>query len=74
MNGVPNHLAYYKGVTGKNRRKKLKEWLREAIPDKQQYAAVKAIMDEYAVLYLIQHTEHKDKPHEQGNPLNKESL
>lgn len=57
MNGVPRHLAHYKGTTGKNRRKALKERLRREVPNPQQYAAVKAILEEYVVLYLIQHSE-----------------
>lgn len=53
MNGVPRHMAYYTGVTLKNRMKKLKERLKREVPDVNQRAAVKAILEEYSILYLM---------------------
>lgn len=56
MNGVPRHMRYYVGNTGKNRRSKLKARLKRVVPDACQRAAVLAIMDEYAVLYHLKLT------------------
>lgn len=56
MDGVPKHMAYYKGSTGKNRRSKLMERLKREVPDKQQREAVMSILKEYAILYHIQYT------------------
>lgn len=56
MDGVPRHMAYYTGSTGKNRRSKLKERLKRVIPDKSQREAVLAIMEEYAILYHLKFT------------------
>lgn len=56
MDGVPRHMAYYTGSTGKNRRSKLKERLKRVIPDKTQREAVLAIMEEYAILYHLKFT------------------
>lgn len=56
MDGVPRHMAYYTGSTGKNRRSKLKERLKRVVPDKSQREAVLAIMEEYAILYHLKFT------------------
>lgn len=56
MDGVPRHMAYYTGSTGKNRRSKLKERLKRVIPDKYQREAVLSIMEEYAILYHLKFT------------------
>lgn len=56
MDGVPRHMAYYTGSTGKNRRSKLKERLKRVIPDKSQRESVLAIMEEYAILYHLKFT------------------
>lgn len=56
MDGVPRHMRYYVGNTGKNRRSKLKERLKREVPDDNQRAAVLAIMEEYAILYHLKFT------------------
>ncbi len=56
MNGVPRYMAYYSGVTLKNRMKKLKDRLKREVPDNNQRAAVKAILEEYSILYLMKFT------------------
>lgn len=56
MDGVPRHMTYYKGTTGKNRRSKLLSRLKREVPDPIQRAAVTAILKEYAILYHIQFT------------------
>ncbi|QUR34650.1 hypothetical protein [Escherichia phage P762] len=56
MDGVPRHMRYYVGNTGKNRRSKLKERLKREVPDANQRAAVLAIMEEYAILYHLKFT------------------
>lgn len=57
MNGVPKNMAHYTGTTGKNRRKKLKDRLRHLLPGTETHARVVLILEEYAVLYHLQHSE-----------------
>lgn len=53
MDGVPRHMAYYTGTTGRNRRSKLMERLKRVVPDDLQRSQVKAILEEYAILYHL---------------------
>ena len=55
MDGVPKHMAYYKGTTGRNRRSKLMERLKRVVPDDLQRSQVKAILEECEILYLLKY-------------------
>ena len=56
MNGVPKHMTYYVGSTGRNRKAKLMSRLKRVVPDAFQRSQVKAIIEECEILYLLKYT------------------